>query len=71
MTSISQGKVVWDGRDLHVVAGSGRLIECPPFGSLYDGLDIQDSAYLKKKFPYGDIPVKRNIHSSRTEKSEL
>lgn len=71
VTTISQGKVVWDGTELHVNEGAGRFIECPAFGSLYDGLDVQDSRYLRNKFPYGDIPVSRNLHSVKASKSEL
>lgn len=63
---------MWDGDSLHVEEGAGRFIECPPFGSLYEGLDIVDRNYLAKKFPYGQIPVKRDLHNvGQTEKTEL
>ena len=70
--TISQGKIVWDGSKLHVEKGAGRFIACPPFGSLYKGLDTVDKNYLRLKFPYGDIPVKRKLQKdAQTVKSEL
>ena len=71
VTTISQGNVVWDAEELHVTEGAGRYIECPAFGNLYDGLDVLDKQYLQTKFPYGQIPVQRNLKKGGEAKTEL
>ena len=59
ITTISQGRIVWDGREILAKEGDGRYIKTPAFGNLYTGLDTQDKSYLQRKFPYGTIPVDR------------
>lgn len=59
VTTISRGKVVWHDGQLSVEEGAGRFVECLAFGPLYQGLDLLDASYLRRKFPYGDIPVQR------------
>lgn len=44
--TISQGRVVWQEGELKVEPGSGRYVEMPPFGYLFDGLEKMDENYL-------------------------
>eukprot|EP00884_Botryococcus_braunii_P012601 jgi/Botrbrau1/21341/Bobra.0184s0051.1 len=59
ITTISQGKVVWDKGVLHVKEGAGRFIPRRPFGPLFNGLPIREASKWQRLFPYGDIPVAR------------
>ncbi|KAK9124859.1 hypothetical protein Scep_013705 [Stephania cephalantha] len=53
--TIAGGRVVWRHGELNVVPGSGRYIEMPPFGHLFDGIDKADASYLSSLH----APVKR------------
>ncbi|KAK9154435.1 hypothetical protein Sjap_001915 [Stephania japonica] len=53
--TIAGGRVVWQHGELNVVPGSGRYIEMPPFGHLFDGIDKADTSYLSSL----NAPVKR------------
>ncbi|EPS68519.1 hypothetical protein M569_06244, partial [Genlisea aurea] len=44
--TIAGGRVVWENEELKVVPGSGKYIEMPPFGYLFDGIDKADAEYL-------------------------
>lgn len=59
IVTISRGRVVWEDGKLMVERGSGRFVRMPVFGSLFDGLQLQDAARLGREFPYGRTPVKR------------
>ena len=59
--TISQGKVVWDGSSLHVQRGAGRFLPRPAFGDLYKGLDERDAIRSAEMYPYGPVPVKRDL----------
>lgn len=37
-TTISRGRLAWHDGKLDVAPGTGRLLELPPFGPLFDGL---------------------------------
>lgn len=67
VATISRGKLVWDGTRLSTKQGEGRFVATPPFGPIFEGLDKLDSTALKRKFPYGPIPVPR----SESGKDEL
>ncbi|KAF5175426.1 Dihydropyrimidinase [Thalictrum thalictroides] len=58
--TIAGGKVVWEHDELNVVPGSGRYIEMPPFGHLFDGIDKVDAAYLSSLH----APVQRSSTAS-------
>jgi len=53
--TISRGRVVWENGQLNVAPGTGKYIEMPPFGYLFDGIDKADSNYLSSL----RAPVKR------------
>jgi dihydropyrimidinase len=60
VTTISQGKVVYENDKLSVEEGSGRFIKMEPFAPhVYYGLEQRDAAWIAEMFPYGDTPVKR------------
>ncbi len=60
VTTISQGKVVWDNDKLSVDEGSGRFIRRQPFAPhLYTGIKQQEANWIQEEFPYGPAPVKR------------
>lgn len=54
--TISGGRVVWENDELKVVPGSGKYIEMPPFGYLFNGIDKADAKYLSSM----KAPVKRS-----------
>ncbi|KAG5517339.1 hypothetical protein RHGRI_037931 [Rhododendron griersonianum] len=58
--TISKGRVVWENGQLNVAPGSGKYIEMPPFGYLFDGIDKVDSNYLSSL----RAPVKRSKATS-------
>lgn len=58
--TISRGRVVWENGQLNVAPGSGKYIEMPPFGYLFDGIDKADSNYLSSL----RAPVKRSKATS-------
>ena len=39
VTTISRGRVVWDGEHVHLAPGSGRYVELPTRGPLFQGLE--------------------------------
>lgn len=39
VTTISQGRIVWNNGELNVKRGSGRFIPLKPFGRIYEGLN--------------------------------
>jgi dihydropyrimidinase len=53
--TISRGRVVWENDVLNVMPGSGKYIEMPPFGYLFDGIAKSDAAYRSSL----RAPVKR------------
>ncbi|KAL3138062.1 hypothetical protein ABBQ38_005294 [Trebouxia sp. C0009 RCD-2024] len=60
VTTISQGKVVWDNDKLSVEPGSGRFIRRQPFAPhIYTGVEEQEATWITEEFPYGPVPVKR------------
>ena len=60
VTTISQGKIVWDNDKLSVEPGSGRFIRRQPFAPhIYTGLKEQEANWISEEFPYGPVPVKR------------
>ncbi|KAK9821070.1 hypothetical protein WJX74_008872 [Apatococcus lobatus] len=65
--TISQGKVVWDGRKLAVERGAGRLIRRQAHGPLFHGLDSQRQAEL---LSFGHVPVSRS-DTGGSSKEEL
>ena len=67
VTTISQGKIVWDGKALLVTEGAGRFVKMPTFGPLFEGLNALDSSYLQRKFPYGKVPVHRQESRQKDE----
>ncbi|PIA60132.1 hypothetical protein AQUCO_00400788v1 [Aquilegia coerulea] len=58
--TIAGGKVVWEHDELNVVPGSGRYIEMPPFGHLFNGIDKVDAAYMSSLH----APVQRSRTAS-------
>jgi hypothetical protein len=72
VTTISQGKVVWDGSKLHVEEGAGRFLKLPLGGQLFEGLAEIDAGAVAAAFPYGTPgqPVKRDL-SAHEPKDEL
>ncbi|TQE06229.1 hypothetical protein C1H46_008169 [Malus baccata] len=54
--TISGGRVVWENDELKVVPSSGKYIEMPPFGYLFNGIDKADAKYLSSM----KAPVKRS-----------
>lgn len=70
VTTISQGRVVWDNDKLSVTPGSGRFIRRQPFAShVYHGVKEQEERWIAEAFPYGPTPVKRHgdRHPGRDE----
>ena len=60
VTTISQGKIVWDNDKLSVEPGSGRFIRRQPFAPhIYTGIKEQEAQWIAEEFPYGATPVKR------------
>lgn len=59
VTTISQGKVVWDKGVLTVKKGAGRFIPRQPFGPLFNGVSKRDAGKWESLFPYGQVPVNR------------
>lgn len=56
--TIAGGRIVWQNDELKVVPGSGRYIELPPFGYLFDGIDKVDANYISSI----KAPVQRTIY---------
>ena len=71
VTTISQGRVVWEHGKLHVLPGTGRFIPRPVFPPLFEGLDRTDAAWLRTEFPYGTTPVVRADDQARSARDEL
>lgn len=60
VTTISQGRIVWNNNELSVEPGSGRFIRRQPFAPhIYQGLKEQEAKWIADEFPYGPVPVKR------------
>ncbi|XVF04841.1 hypothetical protein REPUB_Repub05bG0120100 [Reevesia pubescens] len=57
--TIVGGRVVWQDDELKVVPGSGKYIQMPPFGYLFNGVDKVDAKYLSSLH----APVKRFLAS--------
>ncbi|XP_052185521.1 dihydropyrimidinase isoform X2 [Diospyros lotus] len=53
--TIAGGRIVWENGRLEVAPGSGKYIEMPPFGYIFDGIDKADAKYLSSL----RAPVKR------------
>lgn len=72
VTTISQGKVVWDGSKLHLDEGAGRFLKLPLGGPLFEGLAEMDAGATADAFPYGQPgkPVQRDL-SKHEPKDEL
>ncbi len=52
VVTISRGRVVWEGGQLHVQPGTGRFLALKPFGPLFEGLDKEDALYgVMRGFP--------------------
>lgn len=58
--TIAGGRIVWQNNELNVVPGSGKYIEMPPFGYLFDGISKADANYLSSL----KAPVKRQKSAS-------
>ncbi|KAK9815420.1 hypothetical protein WJX72_003386 [[Myrmecia] bisecta] len=59
-TTISRGRLAWDGKDILLEPGSGRYVRMEPFAPhVYGGLDEQEKRWIGERFPYGPAPVKR------------
>ena len=71
ITTISQGRVVWEHGKLHVQPGRGRFIPRPAFPPMFDGLNRTDAAWLHANFPYGRTPVIRNDDQANLTRNEL
>lgn len=72
VTTISQGKVVWDNGELHVVEGAGRYLKLPVGGPLFEGLGEVDAGAVATAFPYtSGMPVKRDLSMYTAGKDEL
>ena len=72
VTTISQGKVVWDHGKLSVEPGSGRFIPRKPFAPhVYDGIKQQEALWIQEEFPYGATPVKRKGDKATLQREEL
>lgn len=60
VTTISQGKIVWDNEKLLVEPGCGRFIRRQPFAPhIYQGINEQAANWIAEEFPYGPVPVNR------------
>lgn len=67
VTTISQGKIVWDNDKLSVTPGSGRFIRRQPFAPyIYQGVKEQEANWISEAFPYGATPVKRKGDKTHT-----
>ncbi|KAL6966628.1 dihydropyrimidinase [Sarracenia purpurea var. burkii] len=53
--TIAGGRIVWENGHLNVAPGSGKYVEMPPFGYLFNGLEKIDAKYLLSL----QAPVKR------------
>ena len=72
VTTISQGKVVWDNGKVSVEPGSGRFISIQPFAPhVYDGMKRQEELWIQEDFPYGPTPVKRKGDKATLQREEL
>ena len=69
VTTISQGKVLWNNGKVSVEPGSGRFIRRQPFAPhIYQGIKEQEARWIADEFPYGPVPVKRQ--GDRTHERE-
>jgi hypothetical protein len=59
VTTISQGKVVYEGGQLAVVAGAGRFVPMPLHPPIFEGVAQHNAQRLGEEFPYGQTPVRR------------
>lgn len=70
IVTISQGKVVFEGGKLNVVAGAGRFVPMPLHPPIFEGMDKRNELWLAEEFPYGQTPVRRQ-HSGASASDEL
>lgn len=49
VVTISVGRVVWKDGIFNVTSGTGRFIHLPPFGPLFEGLDLQDGRAIRAR----------------------
>ena len=49
--TISQGKLVWDGKDLNIEKGAGRFIERPTFAPVFDAVKKAQALRPIRKIP--------------------
>jgi hypothetical protein len=59
VVTISQGKVVFEGGKLTVVAGAGRYVPRPLHPPIFQGVAQHNALRLSEEFPYGQTPVRR------------
>jgi hypothetical protein len=59
VVTISQGKVVYEGGKLTVVAGAGRYVPRPLHPPIFEGIAQHNALRLSEEFPYGQTPVRR------------
>lgn len=72
VTTISQGKVVWNNGKLNVEPGVGRFIKRKPFAPhVYDGIQQQEALWIQEEFPYGPTPVSRKGDKGTQQREEL
>ena len=70
-TTISQGRVVWEGGALKVRPGAGRFLALPTGGPLFAGLDRLDASAWERNYPYCPAPVKRAAAAPAEPRDEL
>lgn len=59
VVTVSRGRVVWEGGQLHVSPGTGRFVDLPCGGPLFQGLEDQEAGRVAAEFPHGPTPVQR------------
>lgn len=68
-TTISRGRLVWHDGKLDVAKGSGRMLQLPPFGPLFTGLEKQGASTAEQLINafasrHGATPVSRGAGSA-------